>query len=191
MITPFIGVSAGFALFLGHGIVHLKDLGHSMQVGAWAVGTMTISGLIAKGGHRGARRPRRSAIPVGDLLCHLRRRDADPDRRARVAAAVSAAAVCLGIGFGGGIVAMMATLSNYYGTRVFASLSGLAIAINTGISSLAPIIAGRMYDQGLGYTAAFCVIAAWCIAGGVMLALMKRPQRAAAMSPATIPGSGV
>ena len=48
MITPFVGVSAGFALFLGHGIVHLQDLGHSMQVGAWAVGTMTISGLIAK-----------------------------------------------------------------------------------------------------------------------------------------------
>ena len=48
MITPFVGVSAGIALFLGHGIVHLRDLGHSMQVGAWAVGTMTISGLAAK-----------------------------------------------------------------------------------------------------------------------------------------------
>jgi hypothetical protein len=30
---------------------------------------------------------------------------------------------------------MMATLSNYYGTRAFASLAGLAIAINTGVSS--------------------------------------------------------
>ena len=72
----------------------------------------------------------------------------------------------LGMGFGGGLVAMMATLSNYYGTSVFPSLSGLAIAINTGICSLAPIIAGRMYDAGLGYSAyAFWVIAAWCIAG--------------------------
>ena len=48
MMTPFVGVSAGFAMFLAHGIVHLKDLGHTMQVGAWAFGTMTISGLIGK-----------------------------------------------------------------------------------------------------------------------------------------------
>jgi hypothetical protein len=109
---------------------------------------------------------------------------------AREPAAVTVAAVCLGIGFGGGIVAMMATLSNYYGTKAFASLSGLAIAINTGISSLSPIIAGRMYDMGVGYDNAFYLIAAWCIAGGALLALMKRPH-AAALSTASIPGSGV
>ena len=190
MIIPFIGVSAGFALFLGHGIVHLQDLGHSMQVGAWAVGTLTISGLFAKAiiAVLGDRVDPRylwaifcAAFGVGMLILI----------NAHAAASVSAAAVFMGLGFGGGIVAMMATLSNYYGTRIFASLSGLSIAINTGICSLAPIIAGRMYDQGLGYTAAFCVIAAWCIAGGVMLALMKRPQRAAAMSPATMPGGRV
>ena len=37
MMAPFVGVSAGFAMFLAHGIVHLKDLGHTMQVGAWAL----------------------------------------------------------------------------------------------------------------------------------------------------------
>ena len=110
---------------------------------------------------------------------------------ARAPAAVTAAAVCIGIGFGGGIVAMMATLSNYYGTKAFASLSGLAIAINTGISSLAPIIAGRMYDAGLGYAHAFYLIAAWCIVGGALLALMKRPRHAATVGAATMPGSGV
>ncbi len=110
MITPFVGVSAGFALFLGHGIVHLKDLGHSMQVGAWAVGTMTISGLIAKAviAVLGDRVDPRylwaifcATFGVGLLILI----------GARAPAAVSAAAVCLGIGFGGGIVAMMATLS--------------------------------------------------------------------------------
>jgi MFS family permease len=190
MITPFVGVSAGFALFLGHGIVHLQDLGHSMQVGAWAVGTMTISGLIAKAvlAVLGDRLDPRflwatfcASFGVGMLILV----------GARAPAAVTVAAVCLGIGFGGGIVAMMATLSNYYGTRAFASLSGLAIAINTGISSLAPIIAGRMYDLGLGYSNAFYVIAAWCIAGGALLALMKRPRYRASVSTVTMPGSGV
>lgn len=190
MITPFVGVSAGFALFLGHGIVHLRDLGHSMQVGAWAVGTMTISGLIGKAvlailGDRVDPRYLWAAFcatfGVGMLLLV----------GARAPSVVTIAAVCLGIGFGGGIVAMMATLSNYYGTRAFASLSGLAIAINTGISSLSPIIAGRMYDMGLGYDNAFYLIAAWCIAGGALLALMKRPRRAAAVGAAAMPGSGV
>jgi len=190
MITPFVGVSAGFALFLGHGIVHLRDLGHTMQVGAWAVGTMTISGLIGKAvlailGDRVDPRYLWAAFcatfGVGMLLLV----------GARAPSVVTIAAVCLGLGFGGGIVAMMATLSNYYGTRAFASLSGLAIAINTGISSLSPIIAGRMYDMGLGYDNAFYLIAAWCIAGGALLALMKRPRRAAAVGAAAMPGSGV
>jgi hypothetical protein len=85
---------------------------------------------------------------------------------------------------------MMATLSNYYGTQAFASLSGLGIAINTGFCALAPIIAGRMYDQGLGYSYAFYVIAAWCIAGGAVLALMRRPRPASIASAAILPGSG-
>ncbi|HLB83376.1 MAG TPA: hypothetical protein VJK00_01510, partial [Steroidobacteraceae bacterium] len=76
-------------------------------------------------------------------------------------------------------------------TTVFASLSGLAIAINTGICSLAPIIAGRMYDQGLGYSGAFYLIAGWSIAGGALLALMKRPRPVTTVSAVAVPGSGV
>jgi MFS family permease len=189
MITPFVGVSAGFALFLGHGVVHLKDLGHSIQVGAWAIGTMTISGLIAKAilAAFGDRLDPRylwamfcAAFGVGLIVLV----------GARAPQAVTVSAVCLGLGFGGGIVAMMATLSNYYGTKAFASLSGLAIAINTGISSLAPIIAGRMYDLGFGYSRAFYVIAVWCIVGGAMLAVMKRPQSAATAGVTAIPRGG-
>jgi len=187
MMTPFVGVSAGFAMFLAHGIVHLKDLGHTMQVGAWAFGTMTISGLIGK-----------LVLAVfGDridpryfwaLFCATFGVGMIVLVDAVSPAAVRLSAICLGIGFGGGIVAMMATLSNYYGTRVFASLAGLAIAINTGISSLAPIIAGRMYDTGIGYAAAFYVTAIWCIAGALMLALLHRPRRGQAATVAAVSG---
>jgi MFS family permease len=187
MITPFVGVSAGFAMFLAHGIVHLKDLGHTMQVGAWAIGTMTISGLIAKGvlALFGDRIDPRyfwalfcATFGVGMIVL--------VDAVSPMAVRLSA--ICLGIGFGGGIVAMMATLSNYYGTRVFASLAGLAIAINTGISSLAPIIAGRMYDTGIGYATAFYVTAIWCIGGALMLAMLHRPRRGQAATVATVGG---
>jgi MFS family permease len=189
MLTPFVGVSAGFALFLGHGIVHLKDLGHSIQVGAWAIGTLTISGLIAKA-ILAALGDRLDPRYLWAIFCATFGVGLWVLVDARAPQAVTVSAVCMGLGFGGGIVAMMATLSNYYGTRAFASLAGLAIAINTGISSLVPIIAGRMYDSGFGYSRAFYAIAVWCIAGGAMLALMKRPQPAATAGVTAIPGGG-
>jgi MFS family permease len=187
MLFPFVGVSAGVAMFLAHGIVHLKDLGHSMQVSAWAFSMMPISGLIAKGllavfGDRVD--PRYfwalfcATCGVGMILLVNAVSDG----------AATASAICIGIGFGGGIVAMMATLSNYYGTRAFASLSGLAIAINTGVSSLAPIIAGRMYDAGIGYAPAFYFAAIWCIGGAIMLALLHRPRRSASAAVAAAGG---
>jgi len=185
MLFPFVGVSAGFALFLAHGVVHVRDLGHSMQIGAWAVGTLTITGLIGKAVLAG----------LGDRIdprflwaafCAVFGIGLIVLVDARAPLAVTIAASCMGIGFGGGIVAMMATLSNYYGTRVFASLSGLAIAINTGISAVAPIVAGRMYDSGAGYAGALYVIAIWCIAGAGLLAMLRRPRHRNAIAAASI-----
>ena len=81
MITPFIGVSAGFALFLGHGIVHLRDLGHSIQVGAWGDRHDDHQRTDRQGRAGGPRRPPRSTLPLGGLLRCVRSRDVDPGRR--------------------------------------------------------------------------------------------------------------
>src|SRR5450432_39684 len=48
LLGALIGGSGGYTLFLAHGVVHLQDLGHSASVGALAVGTMTVTGLIGK-----------------------------------------------------------------------------------------------------------------------------------------------
>ena len=85
-------------------------------------------------------------------------------------------ATCLGIGFGGGLVCLMAVLSNYYGTRAFASLAGLAVAINTTLSAIAPKVAGRLYDHGVPYAGTFYFLAAWCFVGAVVLYLLRPPQ---------------
>ena len=70
----------------------------------------------------------------------------------------------------------MTVLSNYFGTRAFASLAGLAIAINTTLSAIAPKVAGRLFDQGIGYGVTFYVLAAWCFAGALALIFAKRPS---------------
>jgi MFS family permease len=48
MLLALTGGSAGYTLFLAHGIVHLKDLGHTAAEGAWAIGILSISSLLAK-----------------------------------------------------------------------------------------------------------------------------------------------
>ena len=178
MTLSFCGVSMGFALFLGHGIVHLHDLGHPMTVGAWAMSTLTLSGLLAKGllATLGDRLDPRylwglfcASFGVGLLVLLV----------ARTPLLVSVAAACMGIGFGGGLVAMMAVMGNYYGAPAFAAVSGLGIAINTGTSAIAPIGAGFLFDHGFGYTGAFSAVAAWCIAGGLIIMLLPKPQRQA------------
>lgn len=175
ILLSLVGGSGGYTLFLAHGVVHMRDLGHSASVGAWAIGIMTVSGLIGKA----------ILAALGDRI--------DPRHIWAVFMAIFAVglvlvvnarplwqvylfAICLGIGFGGGLVCLMSVLSNYYGTQAFASLAGLAVAINTTLSAVAPKIAGRLYDQGLGYGVAFYFLAAWCFIGALALFFIRRPE---------------
>jgi MFS family permease len=184
LLGSLIGGSGGYSLILAHGVPHLQDLGHSARVGAWAISTMTVTGLIGKV----------ILATFGDRI--------DPRYIFALFMAVFAVglvvivnahalwqvflfATCIGIGFGGGLVCLMAVLSNYYGTRVFASLAGVAIAINTTLSAIAPKVAGRLFDQGIGYGVNFYFLAAWCAVGAVVLFFMRPP--AAIVDGATAP----
>jgi MFS family permease len=191
LLSSMIGCSGGYTLFLAHGVVHLKDLGHSAAIGAWAVSITTVSGLIGKAilASLGDRIDPRylfalfmAVFAVGLIVI------VDANARWQV----FLFATCLGIGFGGGLVCLMTVLSNYYGTRAFASLAGLAIAINTTLSAIAPKVAGRLFDQGVGYGVTFYFLAAWCFGGAVALIFVKRPSleladRAAATSVESLP----
>jgi MFS family permease len=182
ILFALLGGSGGYTLFLAHGLAHLQDLGHSARVGAWSMSVLTASTLIAKVilavfGDRTD--PRNiwalfmAAFGVGLLLVV----------HAVALWQVFLFAACIGIGFGGSIVSLMAVLSNYYGTRTFASLAGLAVAINTTLSAIAPKVAGRLFDEGVGYGATFYFLAAWCFAASVLLFVI-RPPRLAAPAPA-------
>jgi MFS family permease len=174
LLGSLIGGSGGYSLILAHGVVHLQDLGHSARVAAWAISTMTVAGLIGKV----------ILAAFGDRI--------DPRYIFALFLAVFAVglvvivnahalwqvilfATCIGIGFGGGLVCLMAVLSNYYGTGAFASVAGLAIAINTTLSAIAPKVAGRLFDQGIGYGVNFYFLASWCFVGAVVLFFIRRP----------------
>jgi MFS family permease len=178
MVFALLGVSCGYTLYLAHGFVHLRDLGHSPSEAWQAISVLAVSGLIAKliialCGDRLDPRYLWAAFQlcfgVGMLVVV----------NAHSHASVLLFATCLGTGFGGGLVCLMAVLSNYFGTRVFASVAGLAVAINTTVSALAPYVAGWRYDAGHGYGASFHFLAAWCLLGGLILLLLRMPMRRA------------
>ncbi len=174
MVFALLGVSCGYTLYLAHGFVHLRDLGHTPSEAWQAISLVAVSGLIAK---------------LVIALCADR---IDPRYlwvlfqisfgiglavivNARGHASVLLFACCLGIGFGGGLVCLMTTLSNYFGTRVFASVSGLAVAINTTLSAITPYIAGARYDAGHGYGSSFYFLSLWCLVGGAVLVALRMP----------------
>jgi MFS family permease len=179
IVFSLVGGSGGYTLFLAHGIVHVQDLGHSIEVARGALATMTWTGLLAKA----------IIMLLGDRI--------DPRYLwavfmvffgaglviivdARTTLRVDAFATCLGIGFGGGVVCLMAVLGNYYGLKAFALLSGIAIAINTTLSALAPYIAGFLFDLGYGYGGTCYFLAGWCFVGALVLFLIRRPILATA-----------
>ena len=174
MVASLLGVSCGYTLYLAHGFVHLRDLGHPASEAWQAISILAVSGLIAKVLVAG----------LGDRL--------DPRYlwaafqlvfgaglwlvvSAHSHASVLAFATCLGIGFGGGLVCLMAVLSNYFGTRAFASLAGLAVAINTTLSAVTPYVAGWRYDSGRGYGTSFYFLSGWCLIGGLVLFILRQP----------------
>ena len=178
MIISQLAISCGYTLYLAHGIVHLKDLGHTQAAAAWSVGILAVTGLIAKViiaalGDRIDPRYLWAAFTavfgVGLILVV----------EARSASELFVFAACLGIGFGGSLVCLMTVLGNYYGMRVFASISGLALAINTTFSALTPYVGGWLYDSGRGYGGAFYLLAAWCFVSALVLFIMRPPLRRA------------
>ncbi len=189
MVLALCGGSAGYTLFLAQGVLHLKDLGFDSTQAALAVGVTTGSALIGKA----------PLALFGDRL--------DPRFIWAITSAVFGLglllvihphtmlevylfSLCVGIGFGGGIVGMMTTLGNYYGAAVFAAAAGVGAALNTIISFFASNIGGMVYDRLGSYAPTFIGLAAWCFAGAVALICVGRPARRASAASGVVPVNG-
>jgi MFS family permease len=174
ILCSFVGASAGKTVFLAHGVAHLQDLGHSATFAAWTVGTSTFTGLVGKAifATLGDRIDPRYLL-AGFMACYGA--GLSLIVTAHAAWQVSLSATCLGIGFGGGFVCLMTLLSNYYGIRAFPLLAGTMSAIPAALSAIIAIVAGRLFDSGVGYSVVFYVLAIWCVCSSVTLIVMHRP----------------
>jgi MFS family permease len=173
-----LGMSAGFTLSMAHAVVHLQDLGNSVDAAAKAFSVLVASTLLGKVmlGVFGDRIDPRYlwAIAVGvfgvGLLLML-------DATSPVT--LYGFAIGIGFGFGGGVACMMTTLSNYFGPAVYASVIGITLAVQTTAGSLGSFIAGDVYERTGSYSPVIIGSAILCFAGGLTLVSIRPPTRAA------------
>jgi MFS family permease len=175
MLLSSIGISCGFSLIQGHGVVHLKDLGHSPAEAAMAMSILAISTLIGKllASFGDRIEPRyiwafaMAAFGLGTVLVV----------HATSAADLYPFPILLGFGWGATLVSMMGAPMNYFGLKAYPAVIGLWLAIQTTIGSVAPFVAGYVFDRYGSYTPVFYSIAGLCFAGSLLLLLATPPQR--------------
>ncbi|MGH8148525.1 MAG: MFS transporter [Steroidobacteraceae bacterium] len=177
LVLALAGGSAGYTLFLAQGVLHLKDLGFTTTESAYSISVMTLVDLVAGKAALAVFGDRfdpryiwavsAAAFGAGFLLL------VDP----RSMASVYAFSACIGLGFGAGIVCVMAVVSNYFGTEVFAAAAGIAAGLNTTIAFGVSVLGGLVYDRLHTYAPTFYTLAVWCFAGAIVLALMRPPRQ--------------
>lgn len=176
LVLALAGGSAGYTLFLAQGVLHLRDLGYTTTESAYAISVVTFVDLVAGKAALavfGDRFDPRyiwaiSAAAFGAgflLLIHP-----------RSMASVYTFSACIGLGFGAGIVCVMAVISNYFGTAVFAAAAGIGAGINTTVAFAVSVLGGVVYDRLHTYAPTFYSLAVWCFAAAIVLALMRPPR---------------
>ena len=181
-----LGFSAGYALFIAHGVVHLMDNGNSAEAAALAVSIMVFANLVGKliFGVLGDRIEPRYIWGVAVLIFGI-----------GLILAVKASntieiyifAICLGLGFGTSVTCFMTVLSNYFGIGAYASIVGVAMAVQTIVSAIVPLLAGYLYDAYGSYAWSFYGTALWCFVGAVLIANARPPFRKNIPVPVTSP----
>ena len=73
------------------------------------------------------------------------------------------------------IGAMPTVIGAYYGRTSFAPLMGIMLAIGIALESLAPLIAGIIYDSRGTYIPAFAVVAGFSLVGLICFSFSHKP----------------
>ena len=71
-------------------------------------------------------------------------------------------------------------VGEHYHGEWYARAIGIVLPFQVVSQSIASFVAGTVYDATGNYTAAFYLVAAFLVAGFVLVALIPRPKRTAA-----------
>lgn len=173
-----LGFSAGYPLFLAHGVAHLRDLGYTPAEAAFSVSVMlgaSLCGSLFFAAVADLVEPRfvwavaSVLFGAGTILA----------LHASGAAGLYLYAICLGAGFGISFSATMALPANYYGAHAYAPLVAVAIVIGTTAGAAGPIAAGYIFDRFGSYDLAFYAVSGLSFLAALLLLFAAPPVRKA------------
>ena len=157
-----------------HLALMLTDQGVSLQTAAWVIAVYTATAMVFQvvGGYIGDRVPKNvtifafSTILSGSVLSIT------------LAHSVPMAflfAVTFGIGFGGRSAVTVAIRGDYFGRKAFAKILGVS-QLPVNICLLAgPLLAGIYRDHWGSYSVPFNIFAVFCLLGGILFLMAKKP----------------
>ncbi len=179
ILLSALGFSAGYTAFLAHGVVHLRDLGHSSAEAAFSFSVMLFALLMgnlviaALGDYVEPRflwAVASGAFGVGMLLA----------LKATGTAGLYVYAIFFGLGVGMAFPNMMTLPGNYFGQKAYPLVVGVMMAVATTAGALGAFGAGYDYDHFGSYSLAFYGIAALSFLGSVLALFMTPPAKTSA-----------
>jgi MFS family permease len=179
-----VGESIPSTAAVAHAVPHLRDLGHSASAAAGALGLFAICTIVGKlsAGFIGDRVEPRYAWSACIMMMGLAVWVAT---RAQSAAVMYLFTGMLGFGSGAALTCWHATVANYFGPTLFASILGVQYPFNNAVAAASPFLVGLAYDTQHSYTMAFYAIAIISVIAAVPLlaAAPPRLKRAQLQSP--------
>ena len=74
------------------------------------------------------------------------------------------------------VVMSQTVVADYFGTRRFATIRGLAQSTAMPLGLIGPVFAGWVFDRDGSYQAAFLLLSAFALLAGLLVLLVRRPQ---------------
>lgn len=176
-----------FFFFTAHWIMHLRGLGISPAIYAFAMGLFTMGGIFGRliGGWLMDRMPARYAFMLG-LCCYFVGSALAMILTKDTLFMAYTAAVLYGAGFGWTFVCMNTVTGNFYGMKAFPKLNGMVMMLSAIICSPAGVIGGKLFDMFKSYNPAFELNIAIGVVGIIALVFAKMPKAPNASNSATV-----
>ena len=170
-----------WSVTVGHGRLHLQDLGFSTDLAAGVLGTMILVSIVG-----------RLTGSLGDFLV--------PEKvlgyallveaigmvgflTATTAAMAYVSTILIALGFGAAYIAITVVFSKFFGRVAFAQTAGTRLLITGIFNAISPAAAGLLFDATGTYRIAFIAIAILGTVGGIAT-LRLRPPKPLAAAPA-------
>jgi MFS family permease len=178
VILGEVAVGMPVMSFFAHGVAHLRELGHSAEHAALAVGLMAGASILGQflAGLLGDRLDPRHlwcasllAVFAGVAL----------SIRADTLLAIYVFSIVLGAGYGAGLICKSLVIGRYFGTGGFALVMGTMAPVSISLSALSPYLIGLSYDALGSYTIGLAALAALALVAAFTQLLAGPPRHAA------------